>query len=107
MTGRLLLSRDGYEIEVDQVLEAAAKNSVAIEINSNCHRLDIDWRLHQKAVSLGIVLPICPDAHSVNGIHDIEYGVRVARKGLLTPKVIPTCWDLEQINNFFQSKRNA
>lgn len=105
MTGRMLLTREPYDLDTDAILSTAAAHNVAIEINANPRRLDIDWRLHQKAKSLGILLPICPDAHSIDGIADIQWGVAIARKGRLTPKDIPTCWSLDDmINNFMRSE---
>lgn len=83
-TGRLLLSREGYPLDWDAVFEACARHKVAIELNANPHRLDIDWTLIPQATRLGIPISINPDAHSKDGIHDIRYGVMVARKGALT-----------------------
>ncbi|MCC6462272.1 MAG: DNA polymerase/3'-5' exonuclease PolX [Saprospiraceae bacterium] len=83
-TGRLLLSREGYPLDWDAVLEACARCGVSIELNANPYRLDIDWTLIPAAVRQGIRISINPDAHSQEGIHDIRYGVLVARKGGLT-----------------------
>ncbi len=83
-TGRLLLSREGYPLDWNQVFEACVRHKVAIELNANPYRLDIDWTLIPEATRLGIPISINPDAHSKDGIHDIRYGVKVARKGGLT-----------------------
>ena len=83
-TGRLLLSREGYPLDWDAVFAACAKHQVAIELNANPYRLDMDWTLIPKATQLGIKISINPDAHSKEGIHDIRYGVWAARKGGLT-----------------------
>jgi DNA polymerase (family 10) len=83
-TGRLLLSREGYPLDWDAVFEACVKHKVAIELNANPYRLDIDWTLIPEATRRGIRISINPDAHSKDGIHDIRYGVMVARKGGLT-----------------------
>jgi len=80
-TGRLLLSRAPYQIDIKKVIEACAKNDVAIEINASPHRLDLDWRNFYFAREIGCKFAINPDAHSIAGIHDIEYGVKIARKG--------------------------
>ena len=80
-TGRLLLSRAPYQINIKKVIEACAKNDVAIEINASPHRLDLDWRNFYFAREIGCKFAINPDAHSIAGIHDIEYGVKIARKG--------------------------
>lgn len=84
MTGRLLLQRDGYPLNAKQVIDACADYGVAIEINSNPMRLDIDWRNIPYAREKGVMLVINPDAHSVAGISHFKYGVGIARKGWLT-----------------------
>lgn len=83
-TGRLLLSRKGYPIDHAQVIDACAEHQVAIELNANPLRLDIDWEWIPYALEKGVKIAINPDAHSTKGIHDIHYGVCVARKGGLT-----------------------
>ncbi len=80
-TGRLLLSRKGYDIDYKKVIDACAANNVVIEINANPVRLDLDWRCHQYALDKGVMLSINPDAHRNSGFHDMEYGTNVARKG--------------------------
>ncbi len=79
-TGRLLLARPPYEVDLEAVLEAAAEHGVAVEINANPHRLDLDWRWARRALELGIPLAIDPDAHAVDGLRDVRWGVMVARK---------------------------
>ena len=81
LTGRLLLSRPGYPIDHKRIIDACAQNQVAIEINANPHRLDLDWRWLPYALDQGVEIAINPDAHSVNGIQDIQYGIYIARKG--------------------------
>jgi DNA polymerase (family 10) len=83
-TGRLLLSREGYPLDWDAVFDACARCGVAIELNANPYRLDIDWTLIPEALRRGIRISINPDAHSKEGIHDIRYGVLAARKGGLS-----------------------
>lgn len=85
-TGRLLLSRTGYPLDWDAVFEACARHGVAIELNANPHRLDLDWSLIPKALGYGIRISINPDAHSKDGIHDLRYGVLAARKGGLSAR---------------------
>ncbi len=82
-TGRLLLSREAYAIDIEAVLEKAADNGVAVEINADPHRLDLDWRHCQLAKSLGCSFEIGPDAHSTRGLANTSFGVAVARKGWL------------------------
>ncbi len=94
MTGRLLLERDAYAVDVSEVLKVAAGEGKAIEINANPFRLDLDWRFHESARALGVGLPINPDAHSVEGLLDTFIGVGIARKGGCTPKDVPNCLGL-------------
>jgi DNA polymerase (family X) len=79
-TGRLLLARDGYAVDLDAVVEAAGAAGTMIEINANPHRLDLDSTHCKKAKQKGILIPINPDAHSIHGFDDLEYGIGVARR---------------------------
>jgi DNA polymerase (family 10) len=82
-TGRLLLARDGYAVDLDAVIEAAAKAGTMIEINASPHRLDLDAVHCRRAREKGVILVINPDAHAVGGLDDLEYGISVARRGWL------------------------
>ena len=87
-TGRILQGREGYEVDLHSVLEYmsdANKDGVlkAVELNASPYRLDLDWRLCKRAKELGVPVVINPDAHSIQGLGDIDYGVMVARKGWL------------------------
>jgi DNA polymerase (family X) len=83
-TGRLLLSRQGYPIDYKEVIDCCAANGVVIEINASPYRLDLDWRWIQYALERNVMLSINPDAHEMQGYHDMHYGVAAARKGGLT-----------------------
>ncbi len=83
-TGRLLLSREGYRIDMKRVIDAAKAYGKIIEINANPHRLDLDWRLCRYAKTQGVKVSINPDAHATEGLADVPFGVNVARKGGLT-----------------------
>ncbi len=83
-TGRLLLSRKGYPIDHIKIIEACIKNNVVIEINANPRRLDMDWRIIEQAIEMSAMLSINPDAHSLDGIDDIRFGVFASQKGMLT-----------------------
>lgn len=85
MTGRLLLSREGYPLHTRKVIDACAQNNVCIELNAHPYRLDIDWKWIPYCLEKNVLISINPDAHNVNGIYDVQYGVNVARKGGLTP----------------------
>jgi len=105
LTGRLLLGREGYPVDVPRVLEAAAEAGAAVELNANPHRLDLDWRWHRKAHELGVPVPICPDAHRAAGIDDIAYGVGIARKGGLTTDDVPTAWEVARFAQWLQRRK--
>lgn len=81
LTGRLLLSRKGYPIHHQKIIDACAANGVVIEINANPHRLDIDWYWLPYCMDKEVWISINPDAHHLNGVNDIRYGVITARKG--------------------------
>ena len=81
MTGRQLLRRPGYEVDIEEILAACARHRVAVEINANPWRLDLDWRWHGRALELGCMMSINPDAHSTNEIDLTHWGVEMARKG--------------------------
>jgi DNA polymerase (family 10) len=83
-TGRLLLSRDPYPLDLQAVFAQAARTGVAIEINADPHRLDLDWRLLRQARDSGVMISIGADAHNIPGIRYVDYGVAIARKGWLT-----------------------
>ena len=84
LSGRLLLSRKGYPIDYQKVIDACAANGVAIELNANPYRLDLDWTWIPYALEKGVFISINPDAHSTAGIQHIRYGVLSARKGGLS-----------------------
>lgn len=83
-TGRLLLQREPYAIDLERVLEKAAAVGAGIEINADPHRLDLDWREVRRARDMGIPISIGSDAHSTAGLANVEIGVGIARKGWLT-----------------------
>ncbi|GAA4908087.1 helix-hairpin-helix domain-containing protein [Mucilaginibacter defluvii] len=104
-TGRLLLSRNGYQIDHKKVIDACAANKVVIEINANPLRLDLDWRWQQYALDKGVWLSINPDAHRKEGHNDMQFGVYAARKGGLFKERCLNALSLQQIQEFFKQKR--
>ena len=82
-TGRLLLSREPYSLDFEAIFRKAAEHGIAIEVNADPHRLDLDWRLVRRARELGVVFAVGPDAHSLVGMANMEIGLGVARKGWL------------------------
>ncbi len=105
MTGRLLLGRNGYEVDLDEIIRTAARNNKIIEINSNPHRLDIDWRNIKKAKDAGIKFSINPDAHSKDGLSDFTYGVSIARKGWLTKDDLLNTMSVDHIKKFLKNAK--
>ena len=104
-SGRLLLSRKGYEFDYKKVIDACAANNVVIEINANPLRLDLDWRWHQYALNKGVKLSINPDAHRNEGFLDMHYGILAARKGGLYKEMCLNAFSLDEIKKVFESKR--
>jgi DNA polymerase (family 10) len=93
-TGRLLLARPGYLVDLERVLEACAEHRVAVEINASPYRLDLDWRWARRALDLGIKLIVNPDAHSTAGLDDVRWGIAVARKAGATAADLVNCSDI-------------
>ena len=99
-TGRLLLSREGFPLDYDKVFDACVANRVAVEINANCRRLDLDWRYVRKARDRGVMLSIGPDAHRIDGLDFMKYGVGIARKGWLEPGDVLNCLGVDEFLNW-------
>jgi DNA polymerase (family 10) len=104
-TGRLLLSREGYKLDLEAVLQAAARHGKMIEINSDPHRLDIDWVHCKRAKALGIKLVINPDAHSTDGLDLVRYGVDVARRGWLEKKDVFNTETVAQVSKELTARK--
>ena len=103
-TGRLLLRRDGYKLNIKKVIDACSQNDVAIEINANPNRLDLDWRNLFYAREKGCKFAINPDAHSLEGIHDIKYGIMIARKGGVQNSEVINCYSEGDFQKFINRK---
>jgi len=101
LTGRLLLRREPYAVNVDKVVDACIANRVVIEINAHPRRLDMDWRHWRKAAEKGLLTSINPDAHNTEGLVYVEAGVNAARKGWLEAETVVNTWDLDRIREFF------
>jgi DNA polymerase (family X) len=104
-TGRLLLSRDPYGIDLDAIIEKAAANGVALEINADPHRLDLDWRVLRRVRAAGAMVSIGADAHSLPGLGYVEYGIGMARKGWLGPNDILNARSVEDFVAFARRRR--
>ncbi|MCB0687996.1 MAG: DNA polymerase/3'-5' exonuclease PolX [Saprospiraceae bacterium] len=104
-TGRLLLGRSGYPLDIHKVIDACAANQVAIEINASPYRLDLDWKYIPYAVERGVMLSINPDAHAKEAIDQIRFGAIIARKGWLP---MSNCLNAQSAEEFLQfCKKNG
>ncbi len=99
-TGRLLLSRKGYPLQMEKITDACIANKVVIELNAHPRRLDIDWQYIAAATEKGALISIDPDAHSTEGFADIKYGVIAAQKGGLTAAHNLSSFTLPQMNDY-------
>ncbi len=106
MTGRLLLSRAGYPINHELIIDACAANNVVIELNAHPRRLDIDWRWIEKALKKNVLISINPDAHTIEGYEDCKYGVLVAQKAGLSKNLNLSSFSLSQFEQFVQIQQN-
>jgi len=100
LTGRLLLSRNGYPVDHAKIIDACVANDVVIELNAHPRRLDIDWRWIERALNKGAIISINPDAHSIEGYLDCKYGVLVAQKAGLTPNKNLSSYSLTEFERF-------
>ncbi len=108
MTGRLLLSRKGYPVDHEKIIDACAEQQVVIELNAHPSRLDIDWRHIRKALDKNVLISINPDAHVITGFDDVSYGVKVAQKAMVTAKNNLSSFSLTEFEHFIakqQAKR--
>ncbi|MGX5852080.1 helix-hairpin-helix domain-containing protein [Dyadobacter jiangsuensis] len=103
-TGRLLLSREGYPIDHQVIIDACAANGVVIEINASPWRLDLDWRWIAYCMEKGVMLSINPDAHAMEGYLDMHYGVANARKGGLTKDMTFNALSLGQMEEYLRGR---
>ena len=104
-TGRILLRREPYKIDLQKVIDAAIANRVIIEINANPHRLDMDWRLWRRAADRGVMCSINPDAHSREGLSYFDAGVNIARKGWLEKEQVLNSRDCAGVLHWFNHRK--
>jgi len=105
MTGRLLLSREPYAVNQQEVLTVAAGQGVCVELNAQPHRFDLDWRLLPVAREKGVKISINPDAHSVKQLDLVPFGVGIARKGWLTKDDVINTRSLKEITPWLKKRR--
>jgi DNA polymerase (family X) len=101
-----LLRRPGYDIYIEKVLAACAEHGVAVEINANPWRLDLDWRWHETALKLGCLMSINPDAHSTRELDLTHWGVEMARKGGVPKDRVLNCLSKDELASYLEKRRD-
>ncbi|MCS7048657.1 MAG: DNA polymerase/3'-5' exonuclease PolX [Verrucomicrobiae bacterium] len=104
-TGRLLLEREPYAVDLEAVIETAAKHHKIIELNAHPYRLDLDWRWWKRARDKGVRCAINPDAHSIPDLQFLALGVGIARKGWLTKRDVVNCLSAREVEQLFHGIR--
>jgi DNA polymerase (family 10) len=105
LTGRLLLRREAYQVNIGKIIDAALANNVIIELNANPTRLEMDWRYWRRAAERGLLCAINPDAHETAGLRYVVAGVNVARKGWLKKEDVLNTRSLAEVKAAFAKKR--
>jgi DNA polymerase (family 10) len=105
MTGRLLLSRNGFPVDYKRIIDACAANRVVIEINAHPRRLDMRWQWIEYALSKNVLLSIDPDAHSIPEFENTRYGVLVAQKGMLTAENNLSSFARKKFENYLRRRK--
>jgi DNA polymerase (family 10) len=105
-TGRLLLSRPPYDVDLEAIFEKARDVGAAVELNADPHRLDLDWRHLRRAKAMGIAVAIGPDAHSTAGLNYMDFGIGIARKAWLEPRDVLNAREVEDVLAFARARRS-
>ena len=105
LTGRLLLQRDAYAVDIPAILDAAASTGTILELNASSQRCDLDWRWWPLAKEKGVKCVINTDAHSLAGLQNLYYGVGIARKGWLTRADVINCQTVTQVRDTISAKK--
>jgi DNA polymerase (family 10) len=107
ISGRILLSREGYPYDQEKILDAMAASGAILEHNCSPLRLDPDWSVLKRAAAKGVKIAVNTDAHDLSGFDDMRYGIVMARKAWLTKKDVINCLSAEEIDELFKGKRPA
>jgi DNA polymerase (family 10) len=105
-TGRLLLRREPYPVDLDAIMEAAAEHGVALELNCDPNRLDLDWRWLQLARKRGVTIEIGPDAHAPGELDFVDFGMQIARKGWLEKANVLNTRSADDVLEFARARRS-
>jgi DNA polymerase (family 10) len=105
-TGRILLRREAYAIDLDKIIDAAAANGTIIELNCASKRMDLDWRRWRRARDKGVLSCLNPDAHSVDGFQALHFGISAARKGWLSKQDLLNTRPLEEVREFLANGKS-
>jgi DNA polymerase (family 10) len=105
-TGRLLLRREGYQVNLEKVIDAAIAHGTIIELNANPQRLDLDWRHWKRAAERGLLCAINPDAHETEGLAHVRAGLNSARKGWLTRENILNTRPLAEVTAWLAARKS-
>ncbi len=105
LSGRILLRREAYSVNHGKIIDCAAETGTVIELNCSAKRMDMDWSWWRRARDKGVKCSLNPDAHHANGLQDLHFGIRVARKGWLTREDILNCLPAEDMRNWLQTPK--
>ncbi|MBW2637966.1 MAG: hypothetical protein JRC86_10680 [Deltaproteobacteria bacterium] len=100
-TGRLLLAREPYAVDMERILDHASRRNTIVELNANPHRLDLEWRFCRYATKKNVKIAINPDAHTVEGLGHFRLGINMARKGWISASDCINCLERKDIETFF------
>lgn len=106
-TGRLILTREPFPVDIDAIIEKAVESGIALELNCDPHRLDLDWRLVQQARARGATIEIGPDAHGPDGFGYLDFGIYIARKGWLEEKNVLNAGSADDVLRFAKARRKS
>ena len=106
-TGRLILTREPFPVDIDAIIEKAVESGIALELNADPHRLDLDWRLVQQARARGATIELGPDAHGPDGFAYLDFGIYIARKGWLEAKDVLNTGSADDVLSFAQARKKS
>ncbi len=107
VTGRLLLRREGYRVNLEKVIDAALARGVIIELNASPSRLELNWRYWRKAAERGLQCAINPDAHEAANLRHVRGGINSARKGWLTKRDVLNTRTTAEVQRYFDARRDG